>query len=156
MLNSIGRFESSSQWESEDNVTLWVTLFTIIVAYITECITGIDLISVKEDYPIQGLSHAELILSPPWSRKKNTNPKKGKGKHSFKDPMGCWSSQRQFSMIIAPPAGCRHQVHIYLFVYWYILFFKGAAINLLPCSALLKLSACHEGLRTPDTLGWVN
>lgn len=70
MPNSIGRFEPSSQWESEDNVTLWVVLFTIIVAYTAECITGIDPVSVKEDYPIQGLPHTELILSPPWSRKK--------------------------------------------------------------------------------------
>lgn len=85
MPNSIGRFEPSSQWESEDNVTLWVALFTITVAYIAECITGIDPISVKEDYPIQGLPHAELILSLSWSRKKNTNPKKRNGKHSFKD-----------------------------------------------------------------------
>lgn len=56
--------EPSSQWESEGNVTLWVGLFTIIVASTAERITGIDPISVKEDYPIQGLPHAESLYCP--------------------------------------------------------------------------------------------
>lgn len=79
MPNSIGRFEPNSQWESEDNVILWVALLAIIVAYTAECIIGIDPVSVKEDYPIQGLPHAELILPPPWSRKKKkSQEEKGK------------------------------------------------------------------------------